>query len=50
MARWRALHDAMRRSSEQLHHTLTTLDPADRGRTAELQKWFLRATTGKDES
>ena len=40
MARWRALHDAMRRSSEQLHHTLTALDPGDRNRTAALEKWF----------
>ena len=40
MARWRALHDAMRRSSEQLHHTLSTLDPDDRSRTAALEKWF----------
>ena len=40
LARWRALHDAMRRSSEQLHHTLTTLDPADRSRTAALEQWF----------
>ena len=40
MARWRALHDAMRRSSEQLHHTLSTLDPDDRSRSAALEKWF----------
>ena len=30
----------MRRSSEQLHHTLTTLDPGDRNRTAALEEWF----------
>src|SRR6476469_9532965 len=40
MARWRALHDAMRRSSEQLHHTLANLDPDDRHRTAALSQWF----------
>jgi len=30
----------MRRSSEQLHHTLSTLDPDDRKRTAALTEWF----------